>query len=182
MKNITHACQHCTRGTVTNLTSPQHLCWSRRQHMRSLPKVLRFDHIPGNHTYTPIRPGFRHNISAHRLTINYTTSPISIVSPHCTAPAPTANHPVISTNILLHWKLELSDEGVDECTIPRFNKAAHCELPDCTKLPGMDSFMQEFSQLFSSIPWKTSLAKHLVLTSGNLVKSHLGFQLTTRPK
>ena len=44
------ACQKCTQGTVTNLMSPQHLCWSRSHHITSLPKVLRFDHIPGNHS------------------------------------------------------------------------------------------------------------------------------------
>ena len=65
---------------------------------------------------------------------------------------------------------ELSDNTVDECAIPHFNEASTCELPDCANLPGMSPLIQEFSQLFSSTPGKTSLAKHFVPTSGTPVK------------
>jgi hypothetical protein len=109
-------------------------------------------------------------LQAHRLTINFTTSPISIISPHSTEPDHSNHSSLDLDQCTIAREAELSDNTVGECAIPHFNEASTCELPDCANLPGMSPLIQEFSQLFSSTPGKTSLAKHFVPTSGTPVK------------
>ena len=57
---------------------------------------------------------------------------------------------------------------IDECTIPKLDRQAIWERPEC-EVPGFMSAVQEFKELFSTSPGVTSEAHHYIPASGSPV-------------
>ena len=58
---------------------------------------------------------------------------------------------------------------VDECAIPMFGDAVKYELPQCQN-HGLQSIVHAYRNLFRTVPGKTQVAEHFILTTGNPVK------------
>ena len=116
----------------------------------------------------------------HRLVLDFASIPIGVKS------RSTQEEVCQARELELIWKAsqkvwaktcavvstrELTDESLDDCTVPLFYKShtlTH-ELPLCP-LPLLSSLLEEHKNLFRTAPGHTDIAEHFIPTSGSPVK------------
>ena len=57
------------------------------------------------------------------------------------------------------------NDGVDECAVPRFGKTPSYDIPSCPA--ELQAVVDEYRQLFSTVPGFTDLAHHTIPTANN---------------
>ena len=62
-----------------------------------------------------------------------------------------------------------TEEMIDDCAIPIFDKTPSYELPKCSD-PNLLSLVEIHKQLFNTSPGRTTVTKHFIPTMGNPVK------------
>ena len=115
----------------------------------------------------------------HRLVLGFTSIPIGVKSQStqevCQAPELEliwkASQKVWAKTRAVVSTRELTDESLDDCTVPLFYKShtpTH-ELPLCPLLL-LSSLLEEHKDLFRTAPGHTDIAEHFIPTSGSPVK------------
>ena len=65
---------------------------------------------------------------------------------------------------------ETSDESIDGCAVPLFNKnSVEFDMPVCA-VPTFLPILNDYKSLFRASPGRTTVAEHLIPTTGTLVK------------
>ena len=116
-------------------------------------------------------------LKKHRLVLDFTSTPIGVTSraaqleEDCPAldlqPIWKAAQKVLGKACAVASSMELTDETLDDCTVPLFSKplTPNHEMPHCP-LPHLSSILDEYKDLFWTSPGYTDLAstsfQHLV--------------------
>ena len=61
---------------------------------------------------------------------------------------------------------EAGADVIDECAIPKYHRPPSFQLPECS-LPSLDPLLEEYRDLFRTIPGVTAAAQHFIPTTGN---------------
>ena len=114
----------------------------------------------------------------HGLVLDFTTTPITIRSQtlHLRCQSDHDVEPLLSAMRKVKMKVaavpsmsQSTEEMIDDCAIPIFDKTPIYELPKCSD-PNLLSLVETHKQLFNTSPGRTTVAKHFIPTMGNPVK------------
>ena len=70
---------------------------------------------------------------------------------------------------VLKCMTRVTHDTIDDCAIPIFDATTSYDLINCSD-PTLLSLIATYKQLFSTSPRRTTIAKHLIPTTGNPVK------------
>ena len=75
-----------------------------------------------------------------------------------------AAHQSVCKNYCGNVGLDNQEENIDNCTVPKFDQLIQIEYPQCTNST-FDYVVQEYRELFTTSPGKTTAADHYIPTS-----------------
>lgn len=118
-------------------------------------------------------------LQGHGLVLDFASSPVRVLPrPHSNVSGLHELKPVVAAVDRAKAQYcaavtarEMTEEVVEDCAIPQFDRSQGVlyEMPNCTA-PVLSPIMEEYKDLFRTIPGTTTVSQHFIPTTGNPVR------------